>query len=88
VLCTVDASDPEGGPLEIRWDVRRDVSDAPQTGGDPEKPTLPLADSVLWAKGNQASIRLPESPANYRIFVYAFDAAGNAATANVPIAVK
>lgn len=88
LLCTVDATDPEGGPLTIRWDVRRDVSDAPQTGGDAEKPVPPIAGAVLWAKGNQASIKLPDVPSNYRIFVYAFDSAGNAATANVPVLVK
>jgi hypothetical protein len=84
----VDAADPEGGPLTIRWDVRRDVSDAPQTGGDREPPTPPIEGAVVSTDGNKASLRLPNVPANYRIFVYVFDAAGNAATANVPIQVK
>jgi hypothetical protein len=68
--------------------VRRDVSDAPQTGGDREQPAAPIEGAVLQGTGNQATIRLPEVPSNYRIFVYAFDSEGNAATANVPVVVK
>jgi len=88
VVCTVDVTDPEGGALTIRWDVRRDVSDAPQRGGDREEATAPIPGAVVSITGKQAAIKLPESPANYRIFVYAFDSEGNAATANVPVVVK
>lgn len=88
LLATVDVTDPEGKPLTIRWDLRRDVSDTPQTGGDREEPTPPIPGTVLESKGNQATLKLPAAPANYRVFVYALDPAGNAATANVPIMVK
>jgi len=88
LIANVDAEDPEGQPLTIRWDVRRDVSDAPQTGGDREEPTPPITGAVLEAKGKQATIKLPDTPAPYRIFVYAIDPAGNAATANVPVLVQ
>ncbi|MCU1239016.1 MAG: glycosyl hydrolase family protein [Candidatus Solibacter sp.] len=88
LLTNVDAADPEGAPITVRWEVRRDVSDAPQTGGDAEKPTPPIAGAVLASNATQATIRLPDTPANYRIFVYVFDAEGNAATANVPVQVK
>ena len=56
---------------------------------------LPREETVkpIWKKHwpatvHEASIRLPETPGNYRIFVYAYDAAGNAATANVPVMIK
>lgn len=88
LTCTVDVTDPEGDPLTIRWDVRRDVSDAPQTGGDREPGTPPIDGMVLRTAGNRATIRLPVVPASYRIFVYAIDSEGNAATANVPVLVK
>jgi hypothetical protein len=88
LLTNVDAADPEGAPITVRWEVRRDVSDAPQTGGDAEKPTPPIAGAVLASNATQAAIRLPDTQANYRIFVYVFDAEGNAATANVPVQVK
>lgn len=88
LLATVDVSDPEGQTLTIRWDLRRDVSDAPQTGGDREQPTPPIPGTVPDSNGKQATLMLPSAPGNYRVFVYAFDPAGNAATANVPIVVK
>ncbi|MDZ7636871.1 MAG: glycoside hydrolase family 2 TIM barrel-domain containing protein [Bryobacterales bacterium] len=83
-----DVADPEGQPLTIRWDVRRDVSGVPQTGGDREDSTPPIEGAILETEGKQATIRLPDAPANYRIFVYAFDTSGSAATANVPVKVQ
>jgi hypothetical protein len=83
-----DVADPEGKPLTIRWDLRKDVSDNPSTGGDREDSTPPVGGVVSGATANEATLRLPKSPGNYRIFAYATDPAGNAATANVPIQVK
>ncbi len=48
----------------------------------------PLAGAVVSATKNEAVIRLPDKPGNYRIFVYAIDPNGSAATANLPIQVK
>src|SRR6185503_17505672 len=45
--CTIDATDPDGDPISIRWDLRRDVSDNPNRGGDREPPTSPLTDAVV-----------------------------------------
>lgn len=75
--CKVDAADPENQPLDITWDVRKDVSDNPSTGGDREPPTPVLAE----AKGASVEIQLPAEPGNYRVFVYARDKS-KAATAN------
>lgn len=77
-LCKVDAADPEGQPLSIAWDVRKDVSDNPSSGGDREPPTPVLAE----AQGASVEIELPAAPGNYRVFVYARDKSGKAATAN------
>lgn len=86
--CVVDASDPEGGPLRIEWDLRIDVSDNPNTGGDREKATPPIEGAVLGTDKNTATIKTPAKEGNYRIFVYVFDDKGYVATANVPIAVR
>ncbi len=84
----VDASDPDNDPMKVTWDVRLDVSDNPNTGGDREEPTPPIAGAIVSSSGNQALIQVPEKPANYRIFVYVFDPKGSAATANEPIVAK
>lgn len=82
--CRIEATDPDGDSVKINWDIRKDVADAPQTGGDAEAATPAL----VKAKGASTDIRLPEQPGNYRLFVYAYDAKGAAATANLPFRVK
>jgi hypothetical protein len=83
--CRVRASDPEGDALKMTWDLRRDVADDPRVGGDhePLEPSLPGA--VVESDGDRATIRLPGSPGKYRVFVYARDGHGGAATANLPV---
>ena len=85
--CTVDASEPEGQPMMVRWDLRLDVADNPSTGGDRESPTPPLNGAVISAENTEALVQLPDKPGNYRLFVYAFDPHGAAATANLPVRV-
>jgi hypothetical protein len=82
---TVVASDPEGDALEIEWEMRPDVADNPNVGGDKEPPSAPIPGVVLAQKGSKATLKVPETPANYRVFVYVRDGHGNAATANLPI---
>lgn len=88
LLCRFDVTDPESDPLTFTWDLRPDVSDNRSTGGDPEPPSSPIPGAVTDADGPQATIRLPEKPGNYRIFAYAHDTHGSAATANVPLQVR
>jgi hypothetical protein len=86
--CAVNTSDPEGDAVLVSWDLRLDVSDNPNRGGDRESPSNPIEGAVLSASGNEALIQVPSTPGNYRIFVYARDQGGKAATANVPILAK
>jgi hypothetical protein len=83
--CAVNTSDPEGEAVSVSWDLRLDVSDNPNRGGDRESPSSPIEGAVLSESGNEALIQVPSKPGNYRIFVYARDPGGKAATANVPI---
>ncbi|NNF17417.1 MAG: hypothetical protein HKN70_11775 [Gammaproteobacteria bacterium] len=80
-------SDPEGGPVRVHWVLRAESGDY-LTGGD-YRPALPdIEGAVLSANVDGAIVRMPEEPGPYRLFLYAYDKAGNAATANLPVLVK
>ncbi|XAL98354.1 hypothetical protein OT109_12285 [Phycisphaeraceae bacterium D3-23] len=78
------ASDPEGGELTAQWMLTADAMNY-VTGGDviAEPPSYP--DLVGECDTTGCAITLPERPGVYRLFVVVKDAAGNAATANVPL---
>lgn len=83
----VAVADPEGGPVSVRW-VLRPESREYATGGD-FRPGLPdIEGAVIESRLDGALVGLPMEPGPYRLFLYASDAAGNAATANVPLLVK
>lgn len=86
--CTVAATDPDGDALAIRWELRPDVADNPSSGGDQEELVAPLEGAVVEATNLEALIQLPEQDGNFRVFVYALDPLGSAATANLPVQVK
>jgi len=80
-------ADPEGGAVRARW-VLRPESGEYTTGGD-FRPMLPdIEGATLGGDADGARVRMPEQPGPYRLFLYAYDEAGNAATANVPLLVK
>jgi hypothetical protein len=80
-------ADPEGAAIRVRWVLRRESGDY-ATGGD-YRPMLPVIEgAVLEARTDGARLHMPEAPGPYRLFLYAYDEAGNAANANVPLLVK
>jgi hypothetical protein len=81
------ATDPEGKDVSISW-VLRPESGEYLTGGDFRQALPDVEGAVLDARDSEATIRLPDEPGAYRLFAYAYDPAGNAATANIPLLVK
>ena len=80
-------ADPEDGPVSTLWVLRPESGDY-ATGGD-YRPNLPDIDGAILEGGTEgARVRMPDEPGPYRLFLYAYDEAGNAATANVPLLVK
>lgn len=80
-------ADPDGGEIRAQWVLRPESGDY-ATGGD-FRPNLPDIDGVVVESSPKgATLRMPEEPGPYRLFLYAYDLAGNAATANVPLLVK
>ncbi len=82
-----EVQDPEGGPVRTRWVLRPEAGEH-LTGGD-FRPNLPDIDGAILDSGpDGARVRVPDEPGSYRLFLYAWDEAGKAATANVPLLVK
>ncbi len=83
----LDATDLEGDPLVVRWEVRSESVDRRQ-GGDRETEPPAHPESFVEAMGLQATFRAPTRPGGYRIFAYLYDGKGGGACANAPFAVK
>jgi len=80
-------ADPEGGPVRARWALRPESGEY-LTGGD-FRPVPPDIEGAILKGGlDDAQVRMPREPGAYRLFLYAYDEAGNAATANLPLRVK
>ena len=86
VTATATSEDPEGAPLDWRWEVMEE-SRADQVGGDSERIPRVLPGLVSGEAGT-AEMTAPTTPGAYRLFVYTRDEAGNAAHANVPFLVE
>jgi len=87
IVATVSVADPEGEPVSLHWALRPE-SDDYATGGDFRPVIRDVDGAVLEVSGSAAKIRMPDEPGSYRLFVYARDPAGNAATANIPLLVR
>jgi hypothetical protein len=88
VVFNVQATDPDGDELTVKWDIRKDESDNPSTGGDWEKRIPPIEGAIVSSESDSAVINMPAEAGNYRIFAYVYDPSGKVATANLPIQVK
>jgi hypothetical protein len=83
---SVNATDHNGDTLTYHWEVRYE-STAQQIGGDKEY--IPaLVEGTVSGSGNSISLRTPEKPGAYRLFVYIYDTDNNAAHANFPFYVN
>ena len=87
IVASTSVTDPEGEPVTVRWVLRYESGDY-MTGGDFRPRPADITGAVVESKGGTAKVRMPEEPGGYRLFAYASDPAGNAATANIPLLVK
>lgn len=87
VLARSSVADPEGGALRTRWALRPE-SDEYLTGGDFRRPLPDIEGAIVESGPGRARIRMPREPGAYRLFLYAYDDAGKAGTANMPLRVR
>ncbi len=80
-------TDPEGRAIRVRWALHRESGEY-NTGGDYRAAPPEIEGAVLEGRADGARVRMPSDPGPYRLFFYAYDEAGRAATANVPLLVK
>jgi hypothetical protein len=81
-----EINDPEAGEVTVRWVLRREL-EGEQIGGDYRAMLPGIEDAIIESSADVALIRMPDEPGSYRLFLYVYDDAGNAATANVPLLV-
>jgi hypothetical protein len=79
--------DSESGGVAVRWVLRPESGDY-EAGGDFRPDMHDIEGAILEGRLDGARVRMPDEPGAYRLFVYAYDRAGGAATANVPLLVK
>ncbi len=84
--CLVE--DPDGDELNYSWVVMREVDDSKKSeGGDFEQKPEVVLEFTDNTVGNSIDFEVTE-PGEYRLFIYASDAKGSSATANIPFLVK
>lgn len=84
---TIKATDPDGDKLAIRWEVRKEVANRKYAGEGEVKPGV-VNGMLEGVTSPTVKFTVPRDPGAYRVYVYIKDGKGNAATANMPFAVK
>lgn len=79
--------DPDGDPLEYRWEIMRE-SEAHQEGGDRELVPEVLSGLIKATGNHEIEVSAPSEAGAYRLFVYVHDGQGHAGHANIPFLVK
>ncbi len=79
-------TDPNGDALAFKWVLRPEVTDTRFAGEGEQRPMA----VGLWDTGNRGvlEIEAPSKPGAYRLYMYATDGNGHAATANAPLFVQ
>lgn len=81
----LEATDPDGDPLRVQWDVMAESTDL-RKAGDLESVPKSFPQALLSSDNGGARIGgLPPGP--YRLFVTVRDGRGAAATGNLPFLV-
>ncbi len=83
-------NDPENDVLSLRWELLEEVDVRSHGGHFEQNPTqVAISDATMKTLGELSTLDFmsPEKAGEYRLFVYALDGKGGAATANIPFLV-
>ena len=83
VHVTLAASNPQPGPLSVKWVLQADPELYHTGGGHEDKPPL-YPDAIVSGTLKSAVVTLPK-PGAYRLYAYVENAHGGGAVANVPL---
>jgi hypothetical protein len=78
---SVQTMDPDGDDVQIEWMLRPDRPECATPGDE-------LTQSILSADGKHVQLVMPSAPGHYRLYAFARDGKGAAATASVPLLVE
>ncbi len=81
------ASDPDQDALTYRWEILPESTET-KVGGDTETRPDPVPDRITDPARSEITLRAPDQPGPYRLFVYVYDGHGHAAHANLPFYVN
>lgn len=84
VRLALDADDPEGKPLKVKWSLFAESSTY-FTGGDKMKTPPSFPDLITASSNAGCTLTLPDKPGVYRVYAVVKDPAGHAAVANVAL---
>lgn len=82
----IEISDPENDPIQYTWEILPESTDLGD-GGDYEERPEEIEIEVIEQEKGSIKFKSPKS-GTYRLFVYADDGFGHAATANIPFKVN
>ncbi len=85
---SIDATDPEGDDLTYEWLVRYESTDKQHGGAFENTPSI-VPDCVLeQTSSGSATIKAPDQPGEYRLYVYVRDGNGSGGSSNIPFRVE
>lgn len=83
----VDVIDHENDKLKYCWEILPEVPENMQSDGGDFEQRQPTVMKIETEDPN-ITFNAPDSPGEYRLFVYAFDGHNNGATANIPFIIN